>query len=200
MVGIAGPGDPFANAAQTLETCRRVRDKYPDMMLCLATNGLNLAPHVDELARLKVSHVTVTVNAVDPAVGANIYSWMRVGKRAVRADQGAEILLERQMAAIGELKARNIIVKINSIIIPGINDHHIPEVARKMADLNVDLFNCHALLPQSRQRPGIGSGAVKGERDRNPESRREVRPPRCAIAPAAGRTPLGFWARPPRRP
>lgn len=147
VVGIAGPGDPFANAAQTLETCRRVRDKYPEMMLCLATNGLNLAPHVDELDRLGVSHVTVTVNAVDPAVGANIYSWMRIGKRAVRAEQGAEILLERQIAAIRELKARKIIVKINSIIIPGINDHHIPEVARKMAELKVDLFNAMPYYP-----------------------------------------------------
>ena len=51
------------------------------------------------------------------------------------------------MAAIGELKARDIIVKINSIIIPGINDHHIPEVARKMADLNVDLFNAMPYYP-----------------------------------------------------
>lgn len=66
VVGIAGPGDPFANAAQTLETCRQVRAQYPEMILCVATNGLNLSPYLDELARLKVSHVTVTVNAVDP--------------------------------------------------------------------------------------------------------------------------------------
>ena len=149
VVGIAGPGDPFANAAQTLETCRRVRERYPEMMLCIATNGLNLAPYLDELAELKISHVTVTVNAVDPEIGARIYSWMRIGKRVVRAEQGAAILLERQMAAIQGLKDRGIIVKINSIIIPGINEDHIETVARKMKELDVDLFNCMPYYPNA---------------------------------------------------
>ena len=149
VVGIAGPGDPFANAAETLGTCRRVRERYPEMMLCLATNGLDLAPYVDELACLAVSHVTVTVNAVDPAIGAEIYSWMRVGKRVLRSEAGASVLLERQLAAIRQLKSRGIIVKINSIIIPGINEDHIPAVAAAMAALDVDLFNCMPYYPNA---------------------------------------------------
>jgi nitrogen fixation protein NifB len=147
VVGIAGPGDPFANAEETLETCRRVRERYPDMMLCVATNGLNLTPYLDELAQLKVSHVTVTVNAVDPAIGAKIYSWMRVGKRIRRAEEGAEILLGRQMEAIRGLKERGIIVKVNSIILPGINEDHIEDVAKKMEEMGVDLFNCMPYYP-----------------------------------------------------
>ncbi len=147
VVGIAGPGDPFANAAETLETCRRVRARYPEMILCLATNGLNLAPYVDELAELNVSHVTVTVNAVDPGVCAGIYAWMRVGKRVLRAEAGARVLLERQLDAIAALKARGITVKINSIIIPWVNDLHIPEVARRMGELKVDLFNAMPYYP-----------------------------------------------------
>ncbi len=147
VVGIAGPGDPFANAAQTLETCRLVRRRYPEMMLCLATNGLNLLPYLDELAELKVSHVTVTVNAVKPEIGAGIYSWMRIGKRVRRAEEGAKILLERQLEAIKGLKARGIIVKINSIIIPGINERHIEDVAEKMSELGADIFNCMPYYP-----------------------------------------------------
>lgn len=149
MVGIAGPGDPFANADQILETCRRVRERYPDMMLCVATNGLNVAPYLDELAGLKVSHVTVTVNAVDPRIGAKIYSWMRIGKQVVRAEQGADILLDRQLAAIKGLKERGIMVKVNSIIIPGINEDHIEAVAAKMNTLDVDLFNCMPYYPNA---------------------------------------------------
>lgn len=147
VVGIAGPGDPFANVPQTLETCRRVRKRYPDMMLCVATNGLNLAPYLDELAELNVSHVTVTVNAVAPDIGAAIYAWMRIGKRVRRAQEGAAILLDRQLEAIKGLKARGIIVKINSIVIPGINDHHIEAVAKKMSKLGVDIFNCMPYHP-----------------------------------------------------
>lgn len=149
VVGIAGPGDPFANADHTLETCRRVREHYPDMMLCVATNGLNLTPYLDDLANLNVSHVTVTVNAVDPKIGAQIYSWMRIGKRVRRSEEGAQILLDRQLEAIVGLKKRNIVVKVNSIIIPGINDDHIEAVAKKMASLGVDLFNCMPYYPNA---------------------------------------------------
>jgi nitrogen fixation protein NifB len=149
VVGIAGPGDPFANPDQTLETMRRVRQQYPEMMLCVASNGLNLTPYLDELKELNVSHVTVTVNAVDPKIGAQIYSWMRIGKKVVRAEQGAAVLLERQREAIQGLKARDIIVKVNSIIIPGINEDHIEAVAREMQALSVDLFNCMPYYPNA---------------------------------------------------
>lgn len=141
VVGIAGPGDPFANPEETLETLRLVRKRYPQMMLCVATNGLNLSPYLDELKRLAVSHVTVTVNAVDPAIGEKIYAWVRHDKRVVRAEKGARILLENQLDAIRGLKARDIMVKVNSIIIPGINEGHIETVAETMADMNVDLLN-----------------------------------------------------------
>jgi len=147
VVGIAGPGDPFANPEETMETLRMVREEYPEMMLCVATNGLNLLPYVDELAELEVSHVTVTINAVDPAVGEKIYSWVRYDKRALRAGVGAGILLEKQLEAIAALKAEGIVVKINSIILPGVNDEHIPAVAEKMAELKVDLMNCVPLHP-----------------------------------------------------
>ena len=147
VVGIAGPGDPFANPEETMETLRLVREEHPEMMLCVATNGLNLLPYVDELVRIGVSHVTVTVNAVDPVIGEKIYSWIRYNNRVLRAGIGAGILLEKQLAAIAALKASGIVVKINSIILPGVNDEHIPAVAEKMASLNVDLMNCVPLHP-----------------------------------------------------
>jgi nitrogen fixation protein NifB len=149
VVGIAGPGDPFANAEQTLETFGRVRARYPEMMLCVASNGLNLSPYLDQLAELQVTHVTVTVNAVDPKISAQIYSWMRIDKRVVRAEQGTGILLARQMKAIQGLKQRGITVKVNSIILPGINAHHIEAVAARMKTLGVDLFNCMPYFPNA---------------------------------------------------
>ena len=147
VVGIAGPGDPFANAEQTLETFELVRAKYPDMMLCVATNGLNLMPYIDVLHRLDVSHVTITINAVDPGIGAKIYSWMRIGKRVVTPEVGAQILLERQLAAVAALKERGILVKINAIMLPGINEAHIETIAQRMGPLGVDLFNCMPYFP-----------------------------------------------------
>ena len=73
VVGIAGPGDPFACPNETLETLRLVKAEFPHLLLCVASNGLNLFPYVEDLAALGLSHITVTVNAVDPAVGAKFY-------------------------------------------------------------------------------------------------------------------------------
>ena len=149
VAGIAGPGDPFANADETLETMRLIREKYPDMILCLSSNGMNVAPHVEELAEIGVSHVTITVNAVDPDVSKDIYSWVRDGKVAYRGRQAAELLLARQLNAINRLKEHNITVKINTIVIPGINDHHILDVAETMKELGADLLNCMAMFPNA---------------------------------------------------
>jgi nitrogen fixation protein NifB len=149
VVGIAGPGDPFANPKETMETLRLIRQRFPELLLCLASNGLGLMPYLDELAELQVSHVTITVNAVDPEIGAKIYSWVRDGKVIHRGRQAAEVLLARQLDAIRGLKAKGIVVKINTIVIPGINDQHVEEVARKMAELGVDLLNCMPVYPNA---------------------------------------------------
>ncbi len=149
VAGIAGPGDPFANANATLSTMQLLRKNYPDLILCLSSNGLGLAPHVDEVADIGVSHVTVTVNGVDPEVTKNIYTFVRDGNIIYRHIQAAELLLARQMTAIEKLKARGVTVKINFITVPGINDHHAVATAKTMAKMGVDLFNCMAMLPNS---------------------------------------------------
>ena len=147
VVGIAGPGDPFANPEETMGTLELIHEKYPEIMLCLASNGLALPPYIDDLAKLNVSHVTVTINAVDTEISEKIYSWVRYGKRSLAPAEGAKILLERQLESVARLKEKGLIVKINSIVLPGINDHHIVEVAKKMAEMDVNLFNCIPFYP-----------------------------------------------------
>ncbi|MFP4241393.1 MAG: radical SAM protein [Chitinispirillaceae bacterium] len=147
VVGIAGPGDAFAQPETSLEVLERVRKRYPEMLLCVATNGLNLLPCIKELSRLKISHVTITINAVDPGIGKDIYAWIRHGKKVQRGTKAAEILLENQKNSLRELKKNNIIVKINSIVLPGINDMHTVEVARTVASWGADFFNAIPLHP-----------------------------------------------------
>ncbi|MDR3764672.1 MAG: radical SAM protein [Acidobacteriota bacterium] len=147
VVGIAGPGDPFASPDETLETMRLVREKYPEMLLCVSSNGLNLAPYAKDLAALQVSHVTVTLNAIDPAIAAKIYSWVRDRKLMYRGEQAAEILLQRQIESIKAVKAAGVTLKINTILIPGVNDDHVELVAEEMKALGADLMNCIPLLP-----------------------------------------------------
>lgn len=141
VVGIAGPGDPFANAEESCLTLRLVRERYPEIILCVATNGLNVLPYVDELVKIKVSHVSITINAVDSQVGGKIYAWARDGKKIYRGIEAAQLLLERQFEAIRALKDNGITVKINSIIIPGINAAHIKEIAKKVSEYGADIIN-----------------------------------------------------------
>jgi nitrogen fixation protein NifB len=147
VVGIAGPGDPFANPEQTMTTLRLVRQHFPEMLLCVSTNGLNVAPYISELAELKVSHVTVTLNAIDPKILNKVYAWVRFDKRGYFGDQVGEIMLEQQLKAIDLLKEAGLVVKINTIIIPGINDHHVVDIAEAMSKKGVDLMNTIPLIP-----------------------------------------------------
>ena len=119
VAGIAGPGDPLADPGVTLETIRLVKRRFPGMLLCLATNGLGLPALLGELTGLGVTHVTVTVNALDPEIGGRIYAWIRDGKVIYRGAQGAELLIARQLEAVAGLKASGVTVKVNTIVVPG---------------------------------------------------------------------------------
>jgi len=147
VAGIAGPGDPFANPEETMATLRMIRKNFPETILCVSSNGLGIGPYIEELAALEVSHVTITVCAVDPQIGSKIYSWVSDNNIIYRGVQAAELLLKRQLAAVKKLKEKGILVKINCIVVPGINDHHIEEVAATMRELGADLLNCMAMFP-----------------------------------------------------
>ncbi len=147
VVGIAGPGDPFANPEETMETLRQVRSNFPDMILCVSSNGLNIAPYVDELAELKVSHVTITINSLDAKILEKVYRWVRFEKKGYFGLAGAELLLEKQLEAIDKLKAAGITVKANSIVIPGVNDHQLGNLAEGLSKMGVDLMNTIPLIP-----------------------------------------------------
>jgi nitrogen fixation protein NifB len=147
VVGIAGPGDPMADAERTLRTLELVRERHRDLLLCLATNGLELARHCDALAAFGVSHVTVTVNAVDPEIAGRVYAWVRRdGERLVGEDAGA-YLWEAQQRGIAALVRRRVLVKVNTVVIPGVNQDHVIEVARTVARLGATRINCLPLRP-----------------------------------------------------
>ena len=146
-MGIAGPGDPFANPDQTLATLRGTRERYPDMNLCVASNGLNVLPYVDDLVDVGLSHITITLNTLDPAVGAQIYAWVRYNKRVRAGLEAAQIMLENQLAAIEALKAHHMTVKVNCVVLPGINDEQIPALAQRVAEMGVDILNCIPFYP-----------------------------------------------------
>lgn len=146
VVGIAGPGDAFAEPLRTLATLELIRRGHPTLHLCLSTNGLGIGEHVDALAQLNVGFVTVTVNAVDAEIGARLYSWIHWKGRKMSGTAAASLLLDRQLDAIARLKAKAITVKVNTVVVPGVNDRHVANIAAEMAGLKVDLHNLIAVI------------------------------------------------------
>jgi nitrogen fixation protein NifB len=147
VIGIAGPGEPLANEG-TFETLRRLQEEFPNVIKCLSTNGLLLPEKIDLLKKYDVGNVTVTLNAVDPEIGAKIYEFVIYEGKKYTGVEGARILLENQLKGIEMAIERHMIVKINTVYIPGINEDHIPEIARKVGEMGVYNFNLIPLIAQ----------------------------------------------------
>lgn len=147
VAGIAGPGDPLANWEKVKETFRLVRQENPDVALCLSTNGLMLPRYASEIVALGVSHVTVTVNAVDPAIGARVYGGIVYDGKRYTGDEAARILLRNQQLGIRLCAEAGLLVKVNTVLIPGVNIEHAPMIARRVKELGAACHNVNTLIP-----------------------------------------------------
>jgi nitrogen fixation protein NifB len=146
VLGIAGPGDSAYDWRKTRETFELVQQQLPDIKLCLSTNGLALPDVVDDLMDMNIDHVTLTINMIDPEVGTRIYPWIFYEKRRRTGLEASRILHERQMQSLDLLHARGILVKVNSVMIPGVNDHHLLEVNREVKRRGAFLHNIMPLI------------------------------------------------------
>jgi nitrogen fixation protein NifB len=146
VVGIAGPGDALADPRKTFETCERIAAALPDIKLCLSTNGLALPECVEAITAHAIDHVTITINAVDPAVAERIYAWVAFDKKRLTGRGAARVLVERQLLGLDRLVDAGVLVKVNSVLIPGINDAHLAEVNAELKARNVFLHNIMPLI------------------------------------------------------
>ncbi|MBV5296804.1 MAG: nitrogenase cofactor biosynthesis protein NifB [Rhodoferax sp.] len=162
VVGIAGPGDALANPKKTFDTLRMLQAQAPDLKLCISTNGLALPDLVDELCKYKVDHVTITINMVDPAIGAKIYPWIFWNHKRLTGYEASKVLHERQMLGLEMLTARGVLTKINSVLIPGINDAHLIEVNREVKKRGAFLHNIMPLISEAEHGTAFGLSGQRG--------------------------------------
>ena len=146
VIAIAGPGDPLANE-ETFRTMDLVHSEFPDMTLCISTNGLMLPKYAQRLFDSGVRFVTVTMNACDPSISKDIYSMVIWNGEKLTGIAAAERLLENQLEGIRKCVELGMAVKINIVLIPGYNDRHIPELVKKVKDLGVYIVNILPLIP-----------------------------------------------------
>lgn len=147
VAGIAGPGDPLASE-HAERAFALIHERHPDLVLCLSTNGLELASRVERLWDLGVRSITVTVNAVHPETIARIVPRVAVEGRVVTGLEAAKLLLSRQLEGIAGAARLGAFVKINFVLIPGVNSDEIGAVAQTTARLGAERINIIPLLPQ----------------------------------------------------
>ncbi|MDR1978507.1 MAG: radical SAM protein [Synergistaceae bacterium] len=147
VVGIAGPGDTLATNS-AVEAFRAVHKAYPHLIKCLSTNGLLLPDRAEELLEVGVKTITVTVNAVDPYILEKVVSYIVFeGKRITGPEMGG-ILTARQLEGIRRASDLGATVKVNTVLVPGVNDEHIEDIARAASEAGAHIYNIIPLIPQ----------------------------------------------------
>ena len=147
VIGIAGPGDPLANE-ETFEALRLIKEHFPETIRCISTNGLMLPERIDELADLGVGNITVTMNALDPEIGAKVYDHIDYHGKRYTGVEAAKILIANQLKGVEEAVKHRMIVKINTVWVPGVNDDQILEIAETTSKLGAYTFNLIPVIPQ----------------------------------------------------
>ena len=162
VVGVAGPGDGLAIPERTFRTFDLLKASAPDLRLCLSTNGLALPDHVERIKALGVDHVTITINMVDPEIGAKIYPWIFWDHKRHYGVEASRILHERQMLGLEMLVAADVLVKVNSVMIPGINDQHLMEVNKAVKSRGAFLHNIMPLISDAAHGTHFGLTGQRG--------------------------------------
>jgi len=151
VVGVAGPGDSLANEA-TFEFFEKLDKSNSDLIKCMSTNGLLLPDYAEKLAELGVNTVTVTVNAIDSEIAKDIYTFINYNGKIYKGKEAAEILIKNQLEGIEKLSNLGVIIKVNSVLIPGLNDEHIVEIAKEVKARGASLMNVLPLIPLNKMK------------------------------------------------
>lgn len=147
VVGVAGPGEALANPKNTFNSLYLIRKSFPYLNLCISTNGLELPNYLGRIIRLGIKYVSITINALKPEIGAKIYSWVKYKGKTFHDIYASSILIACQEQGIYLLSNFGIRVKINTVFIPGINDDHILEIAKRVSKLGALVLNIIPIIP-----------------------------------------------------
>ena len=149
VAGIAGPGDTLATG-YALDTFQLVKKEFPQLIKCMSTNGLLLDERADEIIDVGIDSLTVTVNAVDPEIEAQLNDYIIYHGEKIEGVEAAKILIKNQLNGIKKVASAGITVKVNSVLVPGINDEHIEEIAKTVKEAGASIYNIIPLIPQAK--------------------------------------------------
>lgn len=149
VAGIAGPGDTLASD-NAIKTFRLIDSHFPQLIKCMSTNGLLLAERADEIITAGIDSLTVTVNAVDPEIEAQLNDYIVWHGKKIEGIEAAKILIENQLSGIRKIADAGITVKVNTVLVPRINGRHIEKIAERVAAAGAKRYNIIPLIPTAK--------------------------------------------------
>lgn len=151
VVGVAGPGDPLENE-ETFEAIGLIHNEYPHLLKCVSTNGLLLEDKLQRIIDVGIRAMTVTINAADSRIGKSIYSWVRYRGASYRGEEAVSLLLDKQFNGIRKAVDAGLAIKVNTVLIPGINDSNMSELAMRIKEAGGAMMNIMPLIPSGKMR------------------------------------------------
>lgn len=149
VAGIAGPGDTLASD-NALKTFRLIDKEFPQLIKCMSTNGLLLSQRAEDIIATGIDSLTVTVNAVDPEIEAQLNDYVIWQGKKIEGVEGAKILIKNQLEGIRKIAQAGITIKVNTVLVPRINGSHIEEIARTVAAAGAKKYNIIPLIPTAK--------------------------------------------------
>jgi nitrogen fixation protein NifB len=143
LIELTGPGDPLADIDNTLATLEMIHVKHPQLRLGIATLGLGGAGHAGVLSAKGLTQVKVQMDAVDPAIAAKLYAWIRPGRKTLPLARAVQCLVDEQAAAVQTFVRAGLKVVVKAVVYPGYNDDHLEEIARRSAVLGAAAMAIH---------------------------------------------------------
>jgi len=116
-------GEPFVRKGLT-DFLARLKQLPEAPRIAVTTNGTLLERHLQQLRAIGVRHLNVSLDSLQTGIFRKI----------TRRDGHAETL-----SAIQKSAAMDFVLKINVVVLPGMNDHEIPEFARLTRDRNLEV-------------------------------------------------------------
>lgn len=150
IIAISGPGEPLFNK-ETFDFLLMTQKLKREIKLCLSTNGVLLAEKAEQLEWFGVNSISVSMSAINPNIAAKVYEWAIIDGTVLKGVDMGKHVISRQLKGIESAAQLGISVKINTILMPGINSGEIYDLSRGIAKAGAILQNIVPLVPSTNR-------------------------------------------------